>query len=336
MNNRLTFVQLRAENKKDCTAFEQLMRPYTQELDEHANRSTPSHFIEKWIQSIIQIQGDCDRHLELCYDNKTLIGFLYGKVDHPDHKGFIKAGYGYVMEFFVLPAFRRNGYGKEMALHLEKQFRQDGVKRMYLTADPVTGQPFWEAMGFVKTGETSPENHLDIYEKQIPHFNTVALKDDMNHLVFVCNLLTSPSNVSALHLKEIAENEHSRFYQEMKEAFIRNTEEDEHNFIIRKGVVPIAWLKLNGFSNDSLWISMLIVHKKYRNLGAGTFALQYAEKFALSTGRQHIYLHTTQDNISAQSLYQKAGFKIVEETNYVNEDNTNLVRYTFHKKISFC
>lgn len=165
--NRLTFVQLYAEDKENCATFEQLMWQYAKELDEHQNRITPTHSIEKWIKSIIQMQGDNDRHLELCYDNKTLVGFLYGKIDRLEHKGFIKVGYGYIMEFFVLPEHRRNGYGKEMFLRLEKLFKQDGVKRMYLTSDPITGAPFWKSLGFVNTGEKSPENSLEIYEKQI-------------------------------------------------------------------------------------------------------------------------------------------------------------------------
>jgi len=39
--------------------------------------------------------------------------------------------------------------------------------QMYLTADPVTGRPFWEAIGFANTGECSPENQLFIYEKTV-------------------------------------------------------------------------------------------------------------------------------------------------------------------------
>ena len=54
-----------------------------------------------------------------------------------------------------------------MLQRLESLFRERGVDRMYLTADPVTGRPFWEAMGFVCTGEISPENSLLIYEKSL-------------------------------------------------------------------------------------------------------------------------------------------------------------------------
>lgn len=165
--NRLTFVQLYAEDKENCAAFKQLMRQYAKELDEHQKRITPTDCIEKWIKSIIQMQGDNDRHLELCYDDKTPVGFMYGKIDRLEHKGFVKVGYGYIMEFFVLPEYRRSGYGKEMFLRLEKLFKQDGARRMYLTSDPITGVPFWESLGFVSIGEKSTENDLEIYEKQI-------------------------------------------------------------------------------------------------------------------------------------------------------------------------
>lgn len=128
--DRLTFVQLYADNKTDCAIFKRLMRRYAKELDEHQNQTTSTVSVTKWVKSIIQMQGDSDRHLELCFDNNKPVGFLYGKVDRPEHKGFIKVGYGYIMEFFVLPEYRRNVYGKEMYLHLEKLFNKDGVKRM--------------------------------------------------------------------------------------------------------------------------------------------------------------------------------------------------------------
>lgn len=92
---------------------------YGAELDSHQNRNTPKEILIKWAESMINIQGEHDRHLELCYDGDNLIGFLYGKIDHPDHKGYIKVGYGYIMEFYVLPEFRRKGYGKQMYRHLE-------------------------------------------------------------------------------------------------------------------------------------------------------------------------------------------------------------------------
>lgn len=164
---KLKFIQLEAANSEMCETFEILMRQYMAELEEHDEHPLPRDILDKWIKSIIAMQGPHDRHLEFCYYGDILIGFLYGKIDHEDHNGFIKPGYGYIMEFYVLPQFRRKGCGKSMFLRLESHFRKHGAKRMYLTADSVSGKPFWEAMGFVNTGERSPENGMDIYERDV-------------------------------------------------------------------------------------------------------------------------------------------------------------------------
>lgn len=148
-------------------AFKKLVLLYGAELDSHQNRATPEEILTKWANSMINIQGDADRHLELCYDGDSLIGFLYGKIDHPDHKGYIKVGYGYIMEFYVLPEFRRNGYGKQMYSRLEELLISDGAKGLYFTSDPVTGKPFWLACGYKNTGEKSPENNQEIFEKHL-------------------------------------------------------------------------------------------------------------------------------------------------------------------------
>ncbi len=167
MKAQIKYVQLSADNEELCKTFASLMLDYIAELNEHDSDPMPEQFQHKWINSIIAMQGPSDRHLELCYVDGETLGFLYGKVDHENHNGFIKPGYGYIMEFYVRPEYRRKGYGKAMFCRLKNLFQIDGARRMYLTADPLTGKPFWEAMGFMNTHEQSPENQLDIYEKEI-------------------------------------------------------------------------------------------------------------------------------------------------------------------------
>ena len=163
----LKFIQLDKTDEKMCTRFEQFMRQYMAELEEHDEHPLPEDILDKWIKSIIAMQGLADRHLEFCFDKDGLAGFLYGKIDHPEHKGFIKPGYGYIMEFYVLPHCRRRGYGRDMFLRLEGLFREHGAARMYLTTEPGGGKAFWEAMGFRGVGEVSPENGMEIYEKDV-------------------------------------------------------------------------------------------------------------------------------------------------------------------------
>ena len=149
MEERLEYVQLYEDNTLGCRCFSDLMHSYINEMNQHSHRPLPEEFQQRWIDSIIRMQGPEDRHLELCAMDGEWIGFLYGKVDHPEHKGFIKPGYGYIMEFYVRPEYRRKGFGRLMFARMEALFRLDGAKRMYLTADPVTGRPFWEAVALV-------------------------------------------------------------------------------------------------------------------------------------------------------------------------------------------
>lgn len=167
MEKQIKYVQVSADNAENCKVYESLMYEYIDEMNEHSERPLPKEFQQKWINSIIAMQGPTDRHLELCYVEEMPIGFLYGKIDHEDHKGFIKPGYGYIMQFYVKPDHRRKGYGKMMFKRLERLFHLDSAEMMYLTADPVTGKPFWEAQGFQNTMEKSPENQLYIYEKAL-------------------------------------------------------------------------------------------------------------------------------------------------------------------------
>lgn len=160
----LKFIKLQKDNDQHRELFKSLMVPYIKEIDDD-NAADIKEIALKYACSILTMQGEYDRHLEACYDNNKLIGFHYGKVDHEHHKGFIKAGYGYIMEFYVKPEFRNNGYGRAMLERIEGLFLSNGVKKIYLTADCDTGIAFWEAMGFKNTGEISPDNGQFIYEK---------------------------------------------------------------------------------------------------------------------------------------------------------------------------
>lgn len=163
MREKLKFTNI---TQNDRNEFYHLMQMYARELDEHQNRNTDPEILKKWTYRIIEKQYDTTRpiYLKFCCIGSTVIGFFYGSVDKPDDKGFIKNGYGCILEFYIIPEFRRCGYGKEMFLYLRDMFIRDGIKMMYLTADPITGKPFWEALGFTCTGEICPDNNQMVYE----------------------------------------------------------------------------------------------------------------------------------------------------------------------------
>lgn len=163
----MAFIQLNRSDPASCAAFSRLIPAYMKELDGNAGRVHRPEWAAKWAESMLDAQGDPDRHLEVCYVGGNLVGFLYGKRDHPNHPGYIRPGWGYILEFYVLPEYRRKGYGRRMYKRLEALFRKDGITQVYLTADPVSGKPFWEAIGFTDSGDISVENKLDIYEKYL-------------------------------------------------------------------------------------------------------------------------------------------------------------------------
>ena len=164
--NELKFVTVK-NKRKYHKLLESIMLPYCHELDSNVGRETPEVTLKRFIASIVSISEDKDRFVELCYLGEDLIGFAYGKIDREDQRGYVRPGWGYVMEFYIKPEYRRNGYGRENYKHLENIFKSKGVSNIWLTADPVTGEPFWSAVCFTNSGEKSPENNLYIYEKTI-------------------------------------------------------------------------------------------------------------------------------------------------------------------------
>lgn len=164
--NKLNFETVKSK-RKYLKLLESIMLPYCLELDSNVGRITPEKTLKRFISSVVDMSENTGRFIELCYLDKVLIGFAYGKIDREEHRGYVRPGWGYVMEFYVKHEYRRNGYGKEIYKHLENIFKSNGVSNIWLTADPVTGEPFWDAVGFTNSGERSPENNLYIYEKHI-------------------------------------------------------------------------------------------------------------------------------------------------------------------------
>ena len=184
--NELIFVQVQKDDPMHCEVFKDMILPYNREIGANMPDGTPvsDEFLLKWTQSCIDMQGACDRHLELVCINDEPIGFIYGKVDHEEHRGFIKPGYGYIMEFYVKPEHRRKGYGNTMFRHLERLFFDQGATRMYLTTGTVLGEAFWRSMEFETTGEVSPDNNMIIYEKVVSEYTFAPIQVSVDGVSF--------------------------------------------------------------------------------------------------------------------------------------------------------
>ena len=122
---------------------------FIKELEEHDNGSKSDDDIIHDLNRRIKIQGNRkDMHFELLYCDNALVGFSNFAIDLGTIYGLIEAGHGTVMGFYIVPEFRRKGYGRLLFEHIQETLKRDGASKMYVCPDPVTGEPFWIAMGF--------------------------------------------------------------------------------------------------------------------------------------------------------------------------------------------
>jgi len=109
-----------------------------------------------------------DMHFDLMHIGKKNkpIGFAHYAVNKSTIGGLIEPNGGVFQGFYVAPAYRRKGYGKRLFLHCAEALYRDGAGYLYCCPDPVTGEPFWRAMGFEDSGIFDPDDRLNIFMKQ--------------------------------------------------------------------------------------------------------------------------------------------------------------------------
>lgn len=296
-NNKINFVQI---NNDNSSVFIELMKTYAGELDKHQGRNTNPEMLKKWTESIIKKQFDNGRCLKLCCYKSEVIGFLYGKIDKSDDKGFKKVGYGCIMEFYVIPEYRRKGFGKSMYLHIENFFRENDVKRMYLTADPVTGKPFWEAMGFISQGEFSPDNGQEIFEKAVPSdIITITVSE------FLTEDLAKKIALAQWNNSDWAGNIMRVFYGHKSETDCFNVVAEN-----AEGVVVGRLLCIQNDINPSLWYyGDLYVIPECRCRNIALRMLKAAIKTIEDKGGTTLRCYVEADNHISVSLQKKLGFE---------------------------
>lgn len=162
----MEYISVEKTSKNHYELLEKMMLEYIAELDMHQNNKTPNEIVLKVTKSMID-KLDENRILQLVLDNGNVVGFYYAKIDRIGDKGLIYPNCGYIMEFFVRPDYRRKGIGRAMAAACENQLAEKDVPKIWLTADSVTGIPFWLACGYCDSGEISYENNQKILIKEL-------------------------------------------------------------------------------------------------------------------------------------------------------------------------
>ncbi len=100
--------------------------------------------------------------VDLAIEGAACIGFSVYQIDSPDSDWCKRPGWGFIREFYVLPACRKQGTGKKLSEHTEQELRSMGAGQLYLTATDAA--PFWQKCGWMLT-EALCSNDQYILEK---------------------------------------------------------------------------------------------------------------------------------------------------------------------------
>lgn len=166
--SRLTYLQLSKDEPNHFELAKSVWLPFCHEIDIHDGITESDEEIIEDCKRRIGIQGSRpDMHFELAFLNNEVIGLAMFAIDLGTVYGLLEKGYGTIMGFYIKPEYRRQGYGREMFLHIESILRYDGAPKIHLTPDGVTGEPFWTALGFENSGKFDPDDEKYIYIKDI-------------------------------------------------------------------------------------------------------------------------------------------------------------------------
>ena len=214
----------------------------------------------------------------------------------------------YYGDLFVTPEYRRNGIAKQMIRTAINHLSEIGATSLRCFVNPnnvpsrnlqailgFSEKPFEPFNSFTNDGEI-------MYELDLPSPLTV-IPATINEAYFVRILFVQNKDVL---------NHGNINLSEWKE-ILAVEDPDEKHFLICKGAMPVAYMKINGLLNtDKVWLSMLFVAKNFQHQGIGSFALNYAEKYVKKLGFNVINVQTDKENITAINFYSKLGYLIYD------------------------
>ena len=130
---------------------DQMLAVSFMEMGEDYMSSEPRDLRIKFLKSILDLQGEPDRWLYFPQIDAEPVGFTHLKVDKTD-----RPGWGWILEFYIKPKYRRKGWGRHLYTESTKQFKEKF--NQWLTSNP-EAIPFWKSLGFKETGEIADNNY---------------------------------------------------------------------------------------------------------------------------------------------------------------------------------
>ena len=219
---------------------------------------------------------------------------------------------------FVIPEYRRRGIAKQMIYVAINHLSEMGatILQCYVKPDNIPSRNLQMSLCFLEKPFESFNDFTNdgeiMYELDIPNSLTV-IPATINEAYFVRILfvqnkdILNARNISLSGWREILSVDNP----------------DEKHFLVCKGAMPVAYMKINGLLNsDKAWISMLFVAKDFQHQGIGSFALNYAEQYVKGLGFNEIKIQTDKENIAAINCYSNSGYQIDERNSKIKFGKT--------------
>ncbi len=116
---------------------------------------------ERFLQSILARQGESDRWLLLLKHHNEYLGLVHMKIDKEE-----RPGWGFILEFYIVPNKRRSGWGLRLFKLCVEILKERNVEDVWLLTDQAA-ERFWRSLGFGETGEVDKETGQKIMASRI-------------------------------------------------------------------------------------------------------------------------------------------------------------------------
>jgi len=270
-----------------------------------------------------------DMHFDLLRigKKKTPIGFAHYAVDKGAIGGLIDPGGGVFLAYYIAPEYRRQGYGRRMLLHCAETLYRDGAGYLYCCPDPVTGEPFWRAMGFKDSGVFDPDDKLNIFMLRRPDPAGITCRamtvqdlhihmmDDFDRHQEITRIVRKNGRVKKLRRPRVED-----WTAEGKTNFIRNWfiskvymrqfyPGQPFVYAAFRGDQVIAfaiWDHYWGEEKEYAVLLRLFVSRECRRMGLGRKLFELCAEAAKNEGAQSLFI-STEFALETQMFYRSLG-----------------------------
>lgn len=317
----LEFVQLRKDSKELFDMAKEVWLPFIREVNANDGREEAEDEIIGGLKKRVNIQGSRkDMHFEIVLHDNEVIGISMFAIDLGTVHGLLdEPGYGTVMGFYIKPEHRRRGYGRLFFNHIEAMLKEDGAKKMYVCPDPVTGEPFWKAMGFSDSGKFDPDDKKPIFIKEITDNEVSDRTLSIPHQNQLPKLITI--QISKFLTNELAQKIAQKQWKTTAPSWVNRSRQYVFDELLNEndcfGVVATApdgdvVGRIHCVKNESdpkLWYyGDLFVIPEYRRMGIASQMIRTAMDHLSELGAATLRCYVEPDNIPSRNLQLSVGF----------------------------